>query len=324
MPGDSGVIQWVTALPGETSADHKLAELFQILADALPCQLWMPANTSLGSSSPWNRSVCLSRLRASLHPTPRLVVYSSAADAHVLQRAYGQARTLRRLHLIASAHPESWSHGARSLPSIRVALGEPLAQGLGYSNLFLEPITALPLGISSEGLPPTVPQQQRQGPLLLLAEQDPGLGLAVQERLERQGQASQCEITPWPHQRWLEAMACAPAVLVLAGAQPRQAFCQRRLNAMALDTLLVVDPGGPEEGLCRDGSNALVRPGDAQELSRALLHLMDPGQRDLQQRLREGARRTLLLHRPALQQQRWLAMLQSELSSLWQQVQGHS
>jgi hypothetical protein len=89
---------------------------------------------------------------------------------------------------------------------------------------------------------------------------------------------------------------------------------------MALETLQVADPGGPEEGLCRDGSNALVRPSDAQELSRALLQLIDPGQRELQLRLREGARRTVLLHRPALQQQRWLTMLQDQIGDLWQQV----
>ena len=318
MKRESGVIQWVVATPGEESVDHQLAELFEGLAAAMRCQLWMPFKTNLSPTSPWNQTICLQNLRASLHPTPRLVVFRTAADGWVLNQAYGRAPNLRRLQLLTGVEAIHGGHGVSDQPAIRVALGEHVAAGLTSTGIFRESIVSLPIGIDPRRLPDPTPIEKRSSPVVLLARHQPSLGRGVQQLLEQQGQPCHCEVTPWSHRQWQSAIVSSPAALVLAG--PAALSSHRRLTAMALDTLVVANPGAPGDNLCRDGVNAMVRPPDAQALGTALLTLLDPNQSNLRRQLLEGARSTVLLHRPALQRQRWLEIATDGLAKLWRQA----
>jgi hypothetical protein len=305
-------------MPSEESADHHLAELFESLATATRCQLWMPFQTNLSPTSPWNQTICLQHLRASLHPTPRLVVFRTAADGWVLNQAYGRAPDLRRLQLLTGVEAIHGGHGVSDQPAIRVALGEHVAAGLTSAGMFRESMISLPIGIDPRRLPDPPPLEQRSSPVVLLARHQPNLGLEVQQLLEQQGQPCHCEVTPWSHRQWQTAIASSPAALVLAG--PAAMNSQRRLTAMALDTPVVANPGPPGDNLCRDGVNAIVRPPEAQALGSALLSLLDPNQTSLRRQLLEGARSTVLRHRPALQRQRWLEIATDGLAKLWRQA----
>lgn len=160
------------------------------------------------------------------------------------------------------------------------AIGEHVAAGLTSIGMFRESIISLPIGIDPSRLPEALPIEQRSSPVVLLARHQPNLGLEVQQLLEQQGQPCHCEVTPWSHRQWQ--------------------------TAMALDTLVVANPGAPGDNLYRDGVNAIVRPPEAQAMGSALLSLLDPNQ--------------ISLRPTALQRQRWLEIATDGLANLWSQA----
>ena len=85
-------------------------------------------------------------------------------------------------------------------------------------------------------------------------------------------------------------------VVVLSPAQT-PGLDLRRLAAMALGTVVVMDGPRFDDGLCRDGENALIRLADGQELARAVRQVLDDGH--LRRRLLAGGRSTLLRYRTA-------------------------
>lgn len=306
----------VVAEPGLGSASHKLAQIFRYGQQHphLRMRLWMPAATDLPPDSPWQPLARAGLLLARPHPAPALLLLSDAADWREARRIYGSRSDLPRLHLLHGADLRHWGHGALNQPAIRLALGEAVAAALERNVPLREPLHVLPMALDPESLPR--PSLQKQG-IVVLAREHPALGLAVQQALIDRGLACRCEVSPWSRQRWQQELAGASVVVVLASPDGLPGLGLRRLAAMALGAALVVEERRDDDGLLRDGQNALVRMGDARALAQAAaLLLQDEALRD---RLVQSAKSTLLRHRTALERLR-LETLLADLERHWSEA----
>ena len=290
-----GVAQMLVAEPTDGEAAFKLAQLFRYgqQRQGLRMRLWMPLATSLRTESPWFRLAKPGVLQTQLHPAPALLLLSDAADWRAAQAFYGDRPDLPKVHLLHRADLRQWGHGALGQPAIRVALGEAVAQALKDHPEIREPIAVMPLGMDPEDLPPA---PVVKAGCLVLARDQPALGLALHQALQAQGIPTMCELSPWPLLQWQRALAAAEVVVVLSSVQA-PGLDLRRLAAMALGTVVVMDEPSFDDGLCRDGENALIRLADGQELAKAVRQVQDdPG---LRRRLIAGGRSTLLRYRTA-------------------------
>ena len=300
--------------PRSGGAAHKLTELIghaQGLTQ-LKLRLWMPSNAVLPSHSPWLRLSKPGTLFPSPHPAPACLLLSDAADWHAAQRIYGPRLDLPRLHLLHGTSLRDWGHGAALTPAVRVTCGAAVAQELSQQQRFREPLHSLPMGIETSSLPTRAAVKQGA---LILARSQPELGLAIHQAIAARGFPVATELSPWPVQRWQQAMAEAAVVVVLPPGLESPGLGLRRLAAMALDTALVVAERAGPDAYCRDGQNALVRLLDAAELSAAAIELLADVR--LRERLVEAGRATLQRHRMALERQRFREILES-LSDHWQ------
>jgi hypothetical protein len=290
-----GVAQMLVAEPTDGEAALKLAQLFRYgqQRQGLRMRLWMPPATSLRTESPWFGLAQPGVLQTRLHPAPAVLLLSDAADWRAAQAFYGERPDLPKIHLLHRADLRQWGHGAFGQPAIRVALGEAVAQALQRNPHIREPIQVMPLGLDPEDLPPA--PLVKDG-CLVLARDQPALGLALHQALQAQGIPATCELSPWPLCQWQQAMAAAEVVVVLASAQS-PGLDLRRLAAMALGTVVVMDALPSGEGLCRDGENALIRLADVQELCLAVQQVLDD--EPLRRRLLTGGRSTILRYRTA-------------------------
>ena len=287
----------LVAEPTDGDAAFKLAQLFGYgqQRPGLQLRLWMPPATSLRTESPWFPLAKPGVLHTQLHPNPALLLLSDAADWRAAQAFYGDRPDLPKIHVLHGADLRQWGHGALGQPAVRVALGEAVAQALKGNPAIREPIQVMPLGLDPEDLPPA---PVVKAGCLVLARDQPTLGLALHQALQAQGIPALCEVSPWPRWQWQRALAAAEVVVVLSPAQAHAPGLDlRRLAAMALGTVVVMDEPRFDDGLCRDGNNALIRLADGQELSRAVCQVLDDG--TLRRRLLAGGRSTLLRYRTA-------------------------
>ena len=303
----------LVADPGLGSASHKLAQIVRYGQDQphLRWRLWMPPSTRLPPDSPWQALAGSGLLFAQPHPAPALLVLSDAADWKEAKRIYGDRPDLPKLHLLHGVDLRHWGHGALNQPAVRVALGEAVAEGLRRSHRLREPLQVLPACLDLETLPP--PSLLKQG-CLVLGQDHPELGLAVQQGLLAAGFTCRCELSPWPLARWQQTMAEAAVVVHLASPDGIPDLGQRQLAAMALGAALVVDERPLADGLHRHGSNSLVCLADAAELIQAASGLLQDSAG--RARLVQGGKAVLLRHRTALERLRFQELL-DQLPSHW-------
>jgi len=303
----------LVAAPGVGSGSHKLAQIVRYGQDQphLRWRLWMPAATRLQPDSPWRELAVAGTLFPQPHPAPALLLISDAEDWREARRIYGHRPDLPKLHLLRGADLRHWGHGALAEPAVRVALGEAVAEGLRRGQRLREPLHVLPVGLDPDTLP--APSLMKRG-CLLLAHRHPALGLAVQQGLMAEGISCRSELSPWPRQRWQQAMAEAAVVVQLASPHGEPGLGERQLAAMALGAALVVDQPPLADAVVRDGYNAFVRLADAAELTQAALQLLRDG--SLRDRLVQGGKATLLRHRCALERLRFQDLL-DQLPDHW-------
>ena len=318
----AGPIQIVVAEPGTGTVAWKLSQLFR---DAWAegqrrVQLWLPPRTHLPPGSPWQALLQLGLVKPGFLPMPSLLVVSDAADWTVARRVYGGHGQLPVMQLLWGCDLRCWGHGALRQPAIRVALGPAVAEGWRRDGRLLEPLHTLPIGLDPEDLPHAqsrVLGQGRQQRVLVLAGRNPGLGLAVQEQLRARGLTCSTELSPWPFQRWLQAMAEAAVAVVLAPQSAQPMLSMRHLAAMALQTPLVCDQHSHDDHLCRDGVNALVRSADAGALAEAAASVL--ASPSLQRVLVDGGLATLVRHRRARERLQFDQLLDDHQQH-WQQA----
>lgn len=307
----------LVAEPGLGSAGHKLAQIFRYGQQhpQLRMRLWMPAATDLAPDGAWAPLARAGLLLAQPHPAPALLILSDAADWRQAQRIYGSRPDLPRLHLLHGADLRHWGHGALNKPAIRVALGEGVAAALRRCVPLREPLHVLPIALDVDSLPR--PSLQKQG-IVLLARDHPALGLAVQQVLLDSGLGCRCEVSPWSRRRWQQELADAAVVVVLASPEGLPGLGLRRLSAMALGAAIVAEERRDDDGLLRDGQNALVRVGNARELAQAASQLLQD--EVLREHLVQSAKSTLLRHRTALERLR-LESLLADMERHWSEAQ---
>lgn len=273
----------------------KLSQLFRdVWAEGQRrVQLWMPPGTRLSKDSPWQDSLELGLVQPEFHPMPALLLLSDAADWALARRVYG-ASQVPALHLLWGTDLRCWGHGALQQPAIRVALGPAVAEAWQGDPRLLEPVHTLPIGLDPETLLLSrSPGQPRSQQVLVLAGENPGLGLAVQDALRARELQSCVELSPWPWQRWLHALSDAAVVVLVSPALEQPQLALRHLAAMALQTPLVCDPFSGKDHLCREGTNALIRPADAEALAEAAASVLTNA--SLRRTLVDGTRDTCAL-----------------------------
>lgn len=245
------------------------------------------------------------------YPSPSLLLLSAATDFRMARRLYGRQHGIPRVHVLRGTGVSHWGHQAIEEPAVRIAIGDGIARELRRLGIFREPVLSLPVGFNPAGLPFSTPAAiaARQQEPLLLAKHRPQLGEAIEQALRRCGRTSQLECFPSTRGRLEQAIARAPLVVDLGQATtaPNPGF--PRLTAMALQTPLIVIRHDPDDDLCRDGRNALVREADVEQLCEAVLSLLGSEAEALRGRLLDGARSTVAQHQPARQRLRFEELL---------------
>jgi hypothetical protein len=315
-----GPIQVLAADPASGEAGLKLCQFFRYAhADGQrQLRLWLPPQLELEVGSPWEVLQQQGLVQAQPHPAPALLLLSDAADWQAARRLYGPVLPAPVLQLFRGSDLRSWGHGATRQPAIRVAIGRAVAEALERQGLLREAMHTVPLGWDADDLP-VQGAAPREQDVLILAGDHPALGLAVQAKLQEQGQVCRLELTPWPLQQWLAALARAAAVVVIDPELPVPGLGLRRFAAMALRTPLVCTAAPFTDELCRDGHNALVRPAEAAALVRAVQELVGPGGLALRARLVDGGLAALVRHRRARERLEFEQLL-DRTPSLWQQA----
>ena len=315
----SDVIQVLVAEAADDSTGGILTRLLRSLEQqGRRYQIWMPEQARLQATSPWAPLLDEDRLQTRVHPMPSLILISTAADWQALHRFYGSSSRTPVLQLLFGADLTDWGHGGSRRAAIRVCHGPEIAAVLEHQGHLREPLQILPIGLDSAELPP-VPNQRSLKRVLILARHRPDLGLLLQQRLEQQGLDCRCELEPWPITRWQQAIASASTVVNLAPQQEGRSLGLRRLSAMALQTALVSEERAGLDSLCRDGRNALVRPGDPRQLCEAVLSLHGQGGLQLRRQLVEGGLATALRQRSARQELEFLNVL-DQVPRLWDEA----
>lgn len=310
----------LAAEPAPGGIGLKLSQFFRYAAaeGQRQVQLWMPPHTRLPASSPWLPLLDEGFLRAQPHPNPALLLLSDAADWQAAQRLYPNRDNLPKLQLLWGDDLRCWGHGAHQRAAIRVALGASVAEALRRSGRFIEPLQTLPVGLDPQDmLAPLLGDRGDQ--VLVLGSANPGLGLALQQKLRQRQLNCLCEVTPWPLQRWMAALRDAAVAVVIAPAVGQPSLGLHRLAAMALRTPLVAEERDPDDGLCRDGVNSLVRVGDPVALANAAAALLDPANATLRTKLVDGGLATLVRHRRARERLEFNQLLE-QLSQHWQEA----
>lgn len=322
MADFKGVIQMLAVNPEHGSTGLKLSQIFRYAGaeGQRQAQLWMPPNTRLPAESPWQPLLEEGFLRAKPHPNPALLLLSDAADWQAAQRLYRGSYKLPKLQLLWGIDLRCWGHNARRKPAIRVALGPAIGEALRNNSIFNEPIHILPVGLDSQDLPAPV-LGERAEQVLVLASTNPKLGLSLQHNLRKRHIKCLCELTPWPLQRWMSALAEAAVAVVIAPAAGEPSLGLHRLAAMALRTPLIVQEHLPNDGLCSDGANSLVCSGDAVASAAAAEALLDTSNSELRTRLVDGGLATLVRHRRARERLEFDQLL-DQLSQHWQEATG--
>lgn len=241
------------------------------------------------------------------HPAPSLLLFSTATDCLLARRFYGRRHDIPRLHVLRGTGLSHWGRDAIEEPAVRIAIGEGLAQELRRQRIFREPVLSLPVGFDPANLPS--PAAVRQQDPLVLADQQPRLGAALEQALRRRGRNSRLELLASSRARLERAIARAPVVVDLGQLSGPADPVFPRLTAMALRTPLVTIRHDPDDDLCRDGRNALVCDADAESLAEAVLSLLGSEAEALRVRLLDGARSTVAQHQPALQRLRFEELL---------------
>jgi hypothetical protein len=316
----NGVIQVLAAEPAHGGTGFKLCQFFRYAAaeGQRQVQLWMPPQSRIPAGSPWQPLLDTGFLRPQPHPNPALLLLSDAADWRAAQRFYPGRRNLPKLQLLWGDDLRCWGHGARDQAAIRVALGSSVAEVLQRCSRFREPLHTMSVGLNPEDLPAAV-LGDRGDQVLILASANPGLGLALQHNLRQRQFNCLCELTPWPLQRWLTLLSHAAVAVVLAPPAGQPSLGLHRLASMALRTPLVAEQRDPDDGLCRDGANCLVRPGDPAALADAAAALLDPANSGLRAKLVDGGLASLVRHRRARERLEFNQLLE-QLSLHWQQA----
>ncbi len=310
----------LAAEPAPGGIGLKLSQFFRYAAaeGQRKLQLWMPPHTKLSAGSPWLPLLEEGFVRAQPHPNPALLLLSDAADWRAAQRFYPGRHSLPKLQLLWGDDLRCWGHGAGQQAAIRVAMGPSVAEAVRRSGRFNEPLQTLPVGLDPQDLPAPV-LGDRGDQVLVLASANPGLGLALQQNLRQRELQCLCEVTPWPLQRWMAALRDAAVAVVLAPPAGQPSLGLHRLAAMALRTPLVAEERHPDDGLCRDGTNSLVRPGDPMALANAAAALLDSANTSLRTRLVDGGLATLVRHRRARERLEFNQLLE-QLSQHWQEA----
>ena len=307
----------LVASPGLGSPSRKLAQFFRYgcQIDGSRWQLWMPDTTHLDPSSPWHGLARPGVLSTTPHPAPALLLLSDASDWHAAAKLYGQAANVPRLHLLWGTDARHWGHGAQLQPAVRASMGHGVGMALTQLGVFREMVHRLPMGLDPEDLPS--PALSKSPTPVILARHQPALGLALQQALQQRGMASRCELHAWPERQWHAAVSQAAVVVVLAPPPGQAGLGLRRLAAMALGAAVVCDEWQPDDGLCRDGFNALIRTANADDLANAVMTLLEPAGFGLRDGLVAGGKATLLRHRTALERLRFEELLE-DFPEHWQ------
>lgn len=315
----SGVIQVLATEAADDSASSILTRLLRSLGhQGRRYQIWMPEEAKLEPTSPWTPLLDEGRIHTRVHPMPSLILVSTAADWRALQRLYGSSTRTPVLQLLFGADLNHWGHGGNRRAAIRVCHGPELAAVLEHQGHLREPLQILPIGLDPAELPP-IPNQRSPERVLILARHRPDLGLLLQQQLEQVGLDCRCELEPWPTARWQEGIADAATVVNLAPQDEGHSLGLRRLSAMALQAALVSEQRAGLDSLCRDGRNALVRPGDPRQLCEAVLSLHGQGGLRYRRQLVEGGLATALRQRSARQELEFLNVL-DRVPQLWQEA----
>ena len=264
--------------PSSGEAGLKLCQFFRYAhaQGQRQVRVWMPPTVRLEPDSPWQALLREGHVQAQWHPAPALLLLSDAADWQAARRLYGQMLPGPVLQLFWGRDLRCWGHGAARQPAIRVAMGQAVAAALEQQAVLQEPLRTIPLGWDQSDLPAVAPSQRNDG-VLILAGRHPALGLALQAQLRQQQLGCRLELSPWPLQQWLDAVARASLVVVLDSEWPEPGLGLRRFAAMALQTPLVCTPAAFADELCRDGHNALVRSAEVAALAAAVHELMAAG-----------------------------------------------
>jgi hypothetical protein len=301
----------IVAAPRSDGSALKLSQFFRVAASlaGVQAQIWLPDHVDLGDASPWLPLLNEGFVRRSVHPAPALLILSDAADWKASAQLYGSTSGFTRLHLLWGADLRCWGHGAQARPAVRLAMGEGVARALSTAQVFLESIHTLPIGLDPEDLPaPSLARSSAE--VLILAGRNPGLGLALQERLRQRAIQTRLECAPWPMQQWLTALRDAAAAVVLSPPAGEPRLGLRRLAAMALQTPLICDQSA-DEHLCRHQRNALITPADPAALAEAVQLLLEPAAASLKARLIDGGLATLVRHRRARERLEFLQVLEN-------------
>ena len=315
-----GPIKMLAAEPASGEAGLKLCQFFRYAhADGQrQLRLWLPPQLELEAGSPWKALLQEGFIQSQPHPAPALLILSDAADWQAARRLYGSALPGAVLQLFWGSDLRGWGHGASQQPAIRVSIGRAVADALERQALLREPIHPVPIGWDVEDLP-VQRAAQRGEEVLILAGAHPALGLAVQAQLQQQGQPCRLELTPWPLQQWLAAMARAAAVVLIDPDLPVPELGLRRFAAMALQTPLVCTASPFADELCRDGHNALVRAAEVAALVGGVRELLAPGGIALRGRLVDGGLASLVRHRRARERLEFEQLLDNS-PALWKQA----
>lgn len=315
----------LVAAPGAGGAALKLSQFFRyaVANGSRRARIWMPATTVLADDSPWQPLLHEGWIQQRPLSNPELLLLSDAADWQAAARLYGSGHQGSRLQLLWGSDLRSWGHGALRQPAIRVAMGSGIGQALATAAPVREPIHTLPIGLDPEDLVPLLGRpllgQSRTCDVVLLAQHNPALGLAIQAQLQQRGLSCRTELTPWPLQQALRAMGQAGVAVVLSPPAGQGSLGLLRLAAMALQVPLVCDQREPDDGLCQHERNAWIGPADAAALAAAASLLLEPTGSSLRRRLIDGGLGTLVRHRRARERLEFETLLDA-LRQHWQQA----
>ena len=313
------VVQVLVTEPStDTSASILTRLLRSIESSGRSCQIWMPDQATIPEASPWWPLFETGRIRSRVHPSPALVLLSTARDWLAYHQLYqGQARS-PVMQLFGGIDLRHWGHASQRHPAVRVGLGAEITAALSSQGIYREPLHTVPFGLDPSELP-ALPAEQSNQKVLILAKHQPALGLLLQQQLDDAGLDCQVELTPWPRDCMLQAMAVAATAVILAPPEGEASLGQRRLSAMALHAAVVSQSRSGLDALCQEGRNALVRPAEPQVLTEAVRSLHGRSSTALRRRLVDGGIATALRHSSALQELEFQLLL-DQLPQLWQEA----